>query len=227
MDETLKKTKNMVTKKKTRNKPPIYVKIKRRLRYGLICYSLMEILKKIGIQVSPYYLYQENIPENTNDQLKKQAEEYSLEILGISEIKPLEEKFRMKNGELLKLLESGEECIGMRLSGEIVAFSWVNYNEIRHKLTNINLKNNEAYLKTMHTLESHRGRNLAPILRLKCYDILKHNGKDIVYSISEYWNGPAVRFKEKLNAKKLKLILYVEVFNKFKRTYILKSYTKS
>lgn len=227
MDVALKKPKNMTTKAKQRIKPPIYSKIKRRMRYGLICYSLMEIFKKIGIKISPYYLYQENISENTHDELKKQSEEYSFKILGKNEIEPLEEKYRMKHGELLKLMESGEVCIGMRLGEEIVAFSWVNYNEIRHKLTYFNLKDNEAYLKTMHTLESHRGRNLAPILRLKCYEILKHNGKDVVYSISEYWNGPAVRFKEKINAKKLKLILYVEVFNKFKRNYILKSYTKT
>ena len=50
-------------------------------------------------------------------------------------------------------------------------------------------------------------------------------GRDKLYSISDSFNSPAVTFKKKLNAKKLKLILFVEFFNKFKRSYTLKSYS--
>jgi hypothetical protein len=73
-------------------------------------------------------------------------------------------------------------------------------------------------------MESHRGKNLAPYLRYKSYEILKELGRDKIYSASDSFNSPAIRFKEKLNAKKLKLILFVKIFNRIQWSFTLKSY---
>ena len=70
----------------------------------------------------------------------------------------------------------------------------------------------------------YRGKNLAPYLRYKSYEMLKEMGRDKLYSISEYFNSPAVKFKQKLNAKKLKIILFINLFNKFSRCFTVKTY---
>jgi ribosomal protein S18 acetylase RimI-like enzyme len=98
------------------------------------------------------------------------------------------------------------------------------FQELRYKATLINLKNNEAYLWNMYTKESYRGRNLAPYLRYKSYEMLKEMGRDVIYSISDSFNTPAIKFKEKLNAEEVKHILYVKLFKCKARGFVLKSW---
>ncbi|MDX1402476.1 MAG: hypothetical protein R3245_11180 [Kiloniellales bacterium] len=43
-------------------------------------------------------------------------------------------------------------------------------------------------------------------------------------SDSEYFNTPSVRFKNKLGADPLKLVLYVSVLHKFNKVFELKDY---
>jgi len=100
---------------------------------------------------------------------------------------------------------------------------WTSFNEIRYCSTNITIKSNEGWLSSMYTMDSFRGRNVAPFLRYKSYELLNTMGRDVFYSYSDYFNTPAVRFKEKLNAKKLKLILFIRLFNKIRISFILKS----
>ena len=78
---------------------------------------------------------------------------------------------------------------------------WINIKERGFKETIIQLKSDEAYLWNMYTMESFRGMNIAPYLRYKSYEVLKGMGRDKLYSISEYFNTPAIKFKLKLNAK--------------------------
>jgi GNAT superfamily N-acetyltransferase len=125
--------------------------------------------------------------------------------------------------KLLAFLKAGEQCLGIKHNNEIVAFMWINFNELNYKSTVIHLKENEAYLWLMYTRDSYRGKNLAPYLRYKSYEMLKRLGREKLYSVSDYFNSPAVKFKMKLNAQKLKLILFVQLFGKVRHTYILKS----
>jgi hypothetical protein len=76
----------------------------------------------------------------------------------------------------------------------------------------------------MYTMDDFRGKNLAPYLRYKSYEILKELGRDKIYSVSVLFNSSAIRYKEKLNAKNLKLILYIELFKKLKWSITLKNY---
>ena len=101
---------------------------------------------------------------------------------------------------------------------------FINFAECDIKSKKIKLKKDEAYLTYMYTLKAYRGRNLAPYLRYKSYEILKEMGRDKIYSISSVLNSSAIRYKEKLNAKNMKLILYIEMFKKIKMTFKLKSY---
>jgi hypothetical protein len=72
-------------------------------------------------------------------------------------------------------------------------------------------------------MKAFRGKNLAPYLRYKSYDILKKMGRSKIYSVSAFFNSSAVRYKEKLNAKNLKLALYIEIFKKIRWRFNLKT----
>lgn len=207
---------------------PLWRKIGLKVRHGLTLQSIRSVLCKAGIDVSPYYLFEEGFgPGGTPEiQIKGSVADYTFEFL-----KPVDMKILAATGyagftesKLLGMLSAGEMCIGMRHNGEIAAFMWINFTQFQHKSTVIQINSNEAYLWAMYTLYPYRGNNLAPYLRYKSYELLKEMGRDKLYSISDYFNAPAVKFKKKLNARKLKLILDIQIFNKLHRSYTLKTY---
>ena len=211
----------------TAEKPVVSLlkKIQTKIRYGLTLHSIRNILQKIGIEINPYCLFQEGINVPEIDGLGRITSDYSFELLGPEDMKIIgamdagysEEQF-------LALLSKGEKSIALKHNGEIAAFMFINFTDVSHKSTIIHLKSNEAYLWFMFTVNSYRGKNLAPYLRYKSYEILREMGRDVLYSISDYFNSPAIKFKQKLNAKKLKIILDFKLFNRFSRSYTVKSY---
>jgi hypothetical protein len=215
----------MNSKTQKKNQVSLFKKILIKVRYGLTFQSIRYQLIKIGIEFSPYYLFQEGINVTDVPQIKGTDADYSCELLKYEDMKILGaiNYASFSEEKLLTMLNAGEKCIGIKHNGEIAAFMWINFSELNYKSTLIHLKSNEAYLWFMYTLESYRGQNLAPYLRYKSYEILKEMGVDKLYSISDYFNSPAVKFKKKLNAKRLKLILFVQLFKRVRRSYILKS----
>jgi hypothetical protein len=198
-----------------------------KVRYGLTGQGIRYLFREIGIDLSPYYLFQEGIDFTEMPEIKGVSDEFSCELLGPGDMKEIGaiNDYGYSEEKLLKLLGAGEQCLGIKHKDNIAAFMWAKFDEINYKSTHITLKSNEAYLWFMYTRESYRGNNLAPYLRYKSYRMLKEMGRDKLYSISDSFNSPAVTFKKKLNAKKLKLILFVQFFNKFQRSYTLKSYS--
>ncbi len=203
-------------------------KVKVKIRYGLVLNAIKYLLTRIGIEFTPYYLFQERANFIEMPVIKGTVEDYLVEFLGPDDMKIVGNTHPgFPEEKLLKFLNTGQKCIGMKHKDEIVAFMWINFIECSYKSTIIHLKNNEAYLWFMYTMESYRGKNLAPYLRYKSYEILKDMGRDILYSFSDYFNSPAVKFKNKLNAKKLKLMLFIKLFNKYHWDILLRSHWKS
>ena len=210
-----------------KTKDSLLKKIRLKIRYGLTLQGIRNQLFKIGIEFSPYYLFQEGINVTEIPEIKGMDTDYSCELLKPEDMKTIGaiNNAGFSEEKLLALLKTGELCLGIKHNNEIAAFMWMNYNELNYKSTVIPLKDNEAYLWFMYTRNSYRGNNLAPCLRYQSYKMLKEIGRDKLYSISDSFNSPAVTFKKKLNAKKLKLILFVEFFKKFQQSYTLKSYS--
>ena len=210
-------------------KDSLLKKIRLKIRYGLTLQVIRNQLFKIGIEFSPYYLFQEGINVTEIPEIKGMDTDYSSELLKPEDMKTIGaiNYAGFSEDKLLALLKTGELCLGIKHNNEIAAFMWVNFTELKYKSTTIHLKEDEAYLWFMYTRESYRGKNLAPFLRYKSYEMLKEMGRDKLYSISDYFNSPAVAFKKKLNAKKLKLILFVQFFNKLYRSFIIKSHYSS
>lgn len=203
-----------------------FKKIQVKVRYGLALQAIRYALMKVGIEFSPYYLYRDETNGTDIPEIKGIFDDYSCELLKPEDMKVIGaiNYVGFSEDKLLSLLEAGEKCIGLKHKGEIVSFMWVNFIEFNYKSTVIHLKDNEVYLWFGYTMESYRGKNLAPYLRYKSYKILKEMGRDSFYSISDYFNTPAVNFKKKLNTKKLKLILFIQLFNKLHWSFTLKSY---
>jgi len=205
----------------------LWEKIQTKIRYGTTLFNINNlILKKTGIEFTPYILFQEGINLSEITEFRRLPSDYLFEIFGpedMKKIRTLDDGF--SEDELLSRVRTGEKCIGLKTNNEIVAFMWINFNEYSGYYSKpVQLKNNEAYLRFTYTVKSYRGKNLAPYLRYKSYEILKEIGRDVLYSISLYFNSPAVKFKEKLQAKKLKIMLYIKLSNKLSWNITLKSF---
>ncbi len=198
---------------------------KKTIRFGLIFQTLRHKLIEHGIEITPYYLMHEGIKNVTTiPGINGNPDEYSLEFLRPEDMKPGAADGGLPVEKSNLLLDSGQKCIGLKHSGEVAAYMWINFDEIDFASLKIPLKKNEAYLWEMRTIESFKGKNLAPYLRYKSYEILKEMNRESLYSVSVCFNTPTIKFKKKLNAQKLKLILYIQLFNKFHRSFTLKSY---
>lgn len=204
----------------------VFKKIQIRFRHGMVLQSISYQLSRIGFEFTPYYLYLDSSSNLEKPIINFPHEEYIFELLGSEDMKMIgainyagftEEK-------LLTLLERGEKCFGLKYKGEIACFMWANFSEFSYKSTTMQLKSNEAYLWFMYTLESYRGKNLAPYLRYQTINLLKEKGRNRLYSISDCFNLPAVKFKKKLNAEKIRLVLFIELFKKYNWSFTLKSY---
>ena len=203
-----------------------FKKIQLMVRHGLALQAVRYKLMKVGIEFSPYYLYRDELNGTDIPEIKGIFDDYSCELLTPEDMKVIGaiNYVGYSEDKLLSLLKAGEKCIGLKHNGEIAAFMFVNFTDFKYKSTVIHLKDDEVYLWFGYTMESYRGKNLAPYLRYKSYEICKEMGRDRFYSISEYFNSPAVKFKKKLNTKKLKLILFIQLFNKFHWSLTLRSY---
>lgn len=217
----------MSSKKEKKTEASVTQKIVTRLRHGLILQSVRNKLITIGIDISPYYWFQEGINMTKIPEIAGNSADYSTESLGPEDMQMLTKIDKGWSGSEKKipgLLDGTEKCIALKHKDEVAAFMWINLKEFKYKSIIIPLKSNEAYLTYMFTDERYRGKNLAPYLRYKSYEMLKEMGRDMLYSISIAFNTPAVKFKEKLDAKKVKLMLVVQLFNKFHWSFKLRSY---
>jgi len=194
--------------------------IQDKVRFGLVFQSIRYRLMRCGLEFTPYYLMQEGINLVTKiPVIHGRQDEYSLEFLGAEDMNIVALNSGLSEEKPHYFLKTGQKCLGLKHMGEIAAYLWINLNEIDFASLKIPLKNNEAYLLEMCTIDSYKGKNLAPYLRYKSYEILKEMGREVLYSVSVCFNTPTIRCKKKLNAKELKLLLYIELFHKYRRGF--------
>ena len=73
-----------------------------------------------------------------------------------------------------------------------------------------------------YTLDSFRGKGIAPYIRYQLYKELEKTGRMTLYSISERFNLSSIRFKKKLNARLVGQGLCVVLFKKWRFSTRLK-----
>jgi len=177
-----------------------------------------------GIRI--YYLIQEGANPVSLPGFKGNIEEFTFDFIDPADLETVEEnnEFKGKKDDFQKKLDNGYKCFCAKHQGQIVAYSWFDFEECRFIDPLFKLNKSEAYLFDLYTLESYRGKNIAPYLRSEGYKALNGMGKDTFYSISECFNAPAVKFKNKLNAKFLGTYLLIDLFRKWKWNLKIKEY---
>jgi hypothetical protein len=200
-------------------------KITDKIKHGLILDSIRNQIARIGINITPYYWVQEGVNPTKVPEINGILSDYTVEFIEPEEIKKITEDLGTYSVEgLLAYYNAGKKCLGLKYKDELASFMFINLTECDFTPQNIPLKNDEAYLAYMYTMKAFRGKNMAPYLRYKSYDILKNMGRNKIYSVSAFFNSSAVRYKEKLNAKNLKLALYIEIFKKIRWKINLKTW---
>jgi len=208
-----------------KQKDNLLKKIAAKFRHGLVLQTLRNQLTRIGIKITPYYWVQEGLILGGAPGIKGDISEYTVEFIEAEEIKKIAHDVHAYSEQgMLTLLEKGNKCLALRHQQEIASLMYIDMYECDFASLDLKLKEDEAYLTYMYTMDAFRGKNLAPYLRYKSYEILKEMGRDKIYSVSVLFNSSAIRYKEKLNAKNLKLILYLELFKKIKWSITLKNY---
>jgi hypothetical protein len=203
----------------------LFKKIEYKFKHGLVLQSIRNILTKVGINIAPYYWVQEGLTETEEPQIDGNVSDYTLGFLETGDLMKIAASIPGYSADaLLADLKAGHLCLGLKYNSEIASFMWINLKDCSYMPVKIILNSDEAYLTSMYTVESFRGKNLAPYLRYKSYEILKKMGRTKIYSVSEFFNSAAIRYKEKLKAKNLKLVFYLKLFNKLKWSFTLRTY---
>jgi hypothetical protein len=178
---------------------------------------LLDGLNKLGIRIMPFYVFSEGHFSGTIHKKKNEFNEYEIVFLGPKDMREMSEiPFRyICEKRLQKRLKDGNLCLGIRYHGELVAFTWCDLTRCNFTGLNFLLEKDEAYLYDAYTNPLFRGKGIAPYLRCQLYKNLAEIGKHQLFSVSEYFNKPSIRFKKKLNAKIIGKGLIIDLFNKW------------
>lgn len=199
--------------------------LRNKTRHGLIMYGLSNRLARIGIEIIPFYWEKEYVAKCKSPEIKGNPKDYIVKELDPDDLKiisSLDPGFSLH--EKLNMLNNGQICMGLIHSDKVVAYSFIELDGLSFRNLNLKFSANESYLGGMQTMKEYRGKNLATFLRFHIYQFLLEREKDVIYSISDYFNKPAIKFKAKLNSKHEKLYLYINLFNKYNKLLVLNSF---
>lgn len=196
------------------------------IKNGLFLFGLRNRLAKIGLDFRPYYWLEEEFLPCEVPQIKGDITKYKLRYLSLDEAKLINQrKSETDYNNMVRGMQNGQLCVGLERDNEIVAYMFIELNDFEFNKRVFKLKSNEAYLLNMWTMYAYRGRNLAPFLRYKTYRLLEEQGRDVKYSITEYFNKSSIKFKNKLNSKNHYLYLSIVLFKKYTWNFTLKKYS--
>lgn len=197
-----------------------------KLRYSHFLRPLFYIIARLGIRITPYCLFMEILSPENPPRRPAGFESYEVSFLGMEEMQVMAQLTdRIFSEEfLVQRLKDGHKCLGLKKDNKLLAFTWCNLKEATLQYNQFSLKKDEAYLFDGYTRRDYRGKGLAPFLRYHLYKKLGKIDRTTFYSYSKCFDLSAVRFKQKLRAKKKKLIVIVELFGKWNFSFLLKSY---
>lgn len=191
--------------------------------YNRYLHGVLRRLRRAGVLVHPCLLVREAVGAEPADIAVDPRFEFSRlgedDLPGIHALRPGMSLERYRD-----LLRAGKLCFGLKDGGRLVAKMWIDLEVINSVLYSRPLRDDEAYLFDAFSNERYRGQNLAPHLRLKCYAEARARGRTRIYSISDYTNTPARRFKEKLGAVDEALIIHWRLFAGAPRSSIVRRY---
>lgn len=200
-------------------------KIFNRIRYGLVLQVIRNRLAAIGFDFLLYYLFRENMDDIKLPDIDGNISDYKVEFLQAEDMKIIGyDNPGFTTEKFLEHLSLGRKCIGVRYKDDIISFVWFDFEECNFKPYKFKLKSNEVYCYNLFTFEPYRGKNIAPWLKYRSYEMLREMGIDTSYSIIEYVNSSSLRYAKKLKFTKMKLGLYIKLFKKYEWNITLMTY---
>jgi hypothetical protein len=201
-------------------------RVRDKFRHRLVLQSLFGMLGRAGIEIVPYYVTHESLNHETEPSVDPELGPVAVCLLSPAEIEAVYTHPDSKVMGDVKATYLDERCLcfGLKLKGEMAAYMWCNLHRCHNRLNKFPLKEDEAYLCSAVTFRAYRGRNLAPLLRYELYRYLNQIGRTNFYSITEFFNTSALKFKEKLRARPLRLCLYIGLFNRCQWNLTLKRF---
>jgi len=187
-----------------------------KMRSWPILRPLYALQRRLGLYARPYYVVREGRGIKKSPPINPELGSFEMRsfddrdmhlMAGIPDPHISEEA-------LIKRLKQGKRCFGIKCREQIAAFTWVDFEEFGVSASRSLLNENEAYLFDAYTLPSFRGKGLAPLIRYYAYGQLEDMGIKALYSITDFFNIPSIRFKEKLGAKVVELRLLFLARNK-------------
>lgn len=195
------------------------------IQHGLFLQGVRHIFAKAGINIMPYYWVEEEYYPAEKPKLKSLEDHFEFIRLKKSDVDAIKAKSDSVSAQkITKSVEDGHEFVGLKQQEEVVAYMFIKTNDFIFQNREFKFNPNEAYILNVYTFPEYRGRNLAPYLCYLCYRYLDGKGIDTKYSISNYFNTSAIKYKEKLNARPLQLMIYIELFKTFNWHFVLRSY---
>jgi GNAT superfamily N-acetyltransferase len=183
-------------------------------------------LDLLRIKVVPFCLFIEESAAEILPRFDNKSGAYEAGFLGPADMKVIANipDRDISEKELIKRLKIGNFCYGIKFHGEIIGFIWYDLFRCQFEQYIFSLRHNEAYIFDTYTLAPFRRKGIASYIRYRLYKELISMDKTRFYSIAEYFNVPSIKFKEKWGAKILRLILYVELFEKLHISLTLRNY---
>jgi GNAT superfamily N-acetyltransferase len=168
-------------------------------------------LRKLGVYLHPLLIVREAMaPTESEISIDPKFDYLQLteaDLPDVAQLRPTMDIERYR-----RFLREGKLCFGLKDGARLVANMWMDLKEINSAYYKRPLQDHEAYLFDAFSDNDYRGQNLAPYLRLKCYAEAHARGRTDVYSYTDFVNVPARRFKAKLGARDVALVVYFELF---------------
>jgi hypothetical protein len=190
--------------------------------FGLWAWErLTSALARLGLRLHLSVIYREGTrPDDPPDLLLTDCSIGFSTPDDIAEIAAVE-AYPISVDEMRERFERGAECYLLRHRGKIVAFTWCEAGGAPRPRLGLKFGPEDVYLFDAHTAPSFRGLNLLPFLRYHLYRDLHHRGYRNLLSSTVCFNRPAHRFKQKLGALPEKMTLYLSLFSRLERVFVV------
>src|SRR5690606_35226299 len=177
------------------------VRLRERLRYGLVTQEVLDRLARKGLVFYPYDILQESIRGISDIEVPATAGDVRVAPLGPEDVDLVANlPCRPLSPRLIAERVKQSQGFGVFINRELAGYTWVNFRKVPIPLNGgvlFELDSRGAYLFDMYIARAHRGKRFAPWLRRRCNEQLIQSGRDRIYSISLVFNSSTRRFKSR------------------------------
>jgi len=194
-----------------------------KLRYNPLPRLAINGLKRLGITLLPYYLFDRQL---VPDSLPAVSARDELVLLGQADMATIA-AMPMANSperDYQSRLAKGQRCYGLRTDGELVGYCWMDPARCSFPPEDFALPEDAAYAFDIYTLPARRGENLAARLNALFHRRMYSEGVRTMYSVVDRYNLPSLRFASKIGVRPRHLALHLRLFGGRDRRWVIRRY---